>query len=128
MSGMARERAHLRTVSAHLSPAQAADRAGVSRWTVMRAVKAGRIEGHRDNRNHWQLDPDAVDAWAAAHCVHSVPAHTPHTPDAQAIELAEMRVETRHLRERLDEMKVERDEWMREALRPWWKRLGRSRG
>lgn len=123
---MTPERAQVRTLSAHLSPAQAADRAGVSRWTIMRAVKSGRIEGHRDNRNHWRLDLESVDAWAAAQCAHNEPAHLTHTPDAQTIELAELRVETRHLRERLNEMRIERDEWMRKALRPWWKRLGKT--
>ena len=117
------EIAHVRTLSAHLSPAQAADRVGVSRWTVMRALKSGALEGRRDNRNHWRLDPEKVDAWAAEHSAHNVPAQDAHTPDAHAMEVAELRVENRHLRERLDEMKNDRDAWRDFAQRPWWQRL-----
>ena len=52
--------------SAHMSPAQAAHAAGVSRWTIMRAIKSQELRAVRDNRNHWQIAPDALDRWRAS--------------------------------------------------------------
>lgn len=68
-----------------LSPNQAAHRAGVSRRSVMRAVEAGEVAAHRDNRNAWRIDADALHAWR----LRSPPTPPnarpsgPPTPDAQ---------------------------------------------
>lgn len=119
---------------AHMTPAQAAQRAGVSRWTIMRAIKmdvaAGdeqKLSARRDNRNHWQIEPDDLDAWRA-HCAHSARAHD----DAQANapvstlseteieELSRLRVEAGMLRERAEAAELDRDAWREDAGA--WKR------
>lgn len=39
---------------------EAAKRAGRSRRTIMRAIETREIDAHRDNRNQWQIDEDAL--------------------------------------------------------------------
>lgn len=52
--------------SAPLSPAQAAQWAKVSRRTIMRAIDAQELPAFRDNRNRWQISPEALGTWASA--------------------------------------------------------------
>lgn len=60
----------------HMSPAQAAQVAGVSRWTIMRAIKSLDLLANRDNRNQWHIASDDLDAWR----LHSVRSKAePHT-------------------------------------------------
>lgn len=95
----------VRTVSMHISPAQAAKRADVSRWTIIRALKTHKIEGFRDNRGHWKIDPKSVDAWASAHVLHtehdSAEQVTAQVSD-QSGEVVALRTEVRLLREQMD--------------------------
>lgn len=49
--------------NSHMSPAQAAHTAGVSRWTIMRAIKSQELLAIRDNRNHWRITPEALNMW-----------------------------------------------------------------
>jgi len=115
---------------AHLSPAQAAQAADVSRWTIMRAIKSHELKATRDNRNHWKITPDDLEAWTGAQCAHTVRAHpdmpTLHTPET-ALELAALKAENSQLRERLTSTETDRDHWrsMAEKLadqpkRRWW--------
>ena len=55
-----------------MSPAQAAQAAGVSRWSVLRAIKALKLQAKRDNRGHWRIAPDDLADWCAAQGAHSV--------------------------------------------------------
>jgi excisionase family DNA binding protein len=48
-----------------LSPRQAADRAGCGRSSIMRALSSGDLPAHRDNRNTWQIETEALDKWAS---------------------------------------------------------------
>lgn len=95
----------VRTVSKHISPAQAAKRASVSRWTIIRALKNHKIEGFRDNRGHWKIDPESVDAWASAHPMHTEQAGAELAP-AHAVdhsgEVEALRTEVRLLREQME--------------------------
>jgi excisionase family DNA binding protein len=110
-----------------LSLDQAAKRAGVSRWTVSRALQSGRLLGIRDNRGRWRIEAEPLDAWAAEQ--RTVPHDEQHGAtvqgsdpehrglhkgiedlrterDAARIEVAGLRVETIQLRERLDETRA----------------------
>jgi excisionase family DNA binding protein len=108
-----------------MSPAQAAQVAGVSRWTVMRAINAQELQANRGNRNQWKIAPDALDRWRASTVRTPADLHTLHTPDA--VELAILKAENGHLRERLAATEADRDRWqsMAEKLverprRSWW--------
>lgn len=110
--------------STHMSPAQAAQVAGVSRWTIMRAIKAQELQAMRDNRNHWQIAPDALDRWRTSTVRTPDTLHTSHTYQDSPETLAMLAAETA----RADAAEADRDAWrsMAEKLadRPqqggWW--------
>jgi len=106
-------------MSKTLSPAQAAQRSGVSRWTIIRAIQATEIEALRDNRNHWKININSLDKWCIARGAHTVLAQV-DAPDAQAdtaskVRIAELETETRMLKVQLDEVKQDRDAWRDQA-------------
>lgn len=109
---------------AHMSPAQAAQVAGVSRWTIMRAIKSQKLQAMRDNRNHWQITPDALDTWRPSTVRKPDASHTPHSYQDSPETLAKLAAETA----RADAAEADRDAWraMAEKLadRPqqggWW--------
>ena len=112
--------------NSHMSPAQAAQASGVSRWTIMRAIKSHDLQASRDNRNQWRITSDDLDRWRS-HTVRTPDdLHTSHTPDALEIERLKVEVEAeRRLRVAAE---ADRDRWqaMAEKLadRPgWWSRL-----
>jgi len=124
----------------HMSPAQAAQIANVSRWTIMRAIKSHDLQASRDNRNQWRITTDALETWRAHTVRTPLNLHTPHTPETQEI-VAELReklaTETAradvaeailaHERKTLAATENDRDSWraMAEKLadrprRSWW--------
>lgn len=70
----------MRTMSTPLSPAQAAQVAGVSRWTVVRAINSQALRATRDNRNQWRIRPEDLGTWRAAH-----PAQSASSEHEQAV-------------------------------------------
>lgn len=78
--------AYGRTVSEqsapHMSPAQAAKVAGVSRWAILRAIKSLKLNAFRDNRGNWQISPDDLAEWCVAHMPHSVQSTPIAYPDS----------------------------------------------
>lgn len=116
---------------AHMSPAQAAQAAGVSRWTIMRAIKTQELRAMRDNRNHWQIAPDALDRWRAStvrtpDTIHTLPTHQ-DSPEMLAKLAAETARADAAERAR-DQAEADRDAWRTQAEkladRPqrggWW--------
>lgn len=139
---------------ATISLEQAAKRAGVSRWTVSRALKSGHLAGVLDNRQRWRIDADALEAWAKEQ-TRTVPheeqpraavqAASPELDAARALaeqfreerdqarlEGAGLRVEVAQLREQMAELRADRDRWHQHATmsRLAWVRglLGRKGG
>ena len=102
--------------SAPMSPAQAAQLKSVSRRTIMRAIEYHELQAFRDNRNHWKIDPQALDKWADAQWALSEHAH-PEVPTLPtfdlAISLARAEAERDALREQLEQVKEDRDHWRR---------------
>lgn len=129
-------------MSAHFSPAGAAHRAGTSRWSILRAIKAQELRAHRDNRGAWQIGAEDLDAWRAdrqrtgALGVRALPSHTAaHPAEAEAATLREelagsraetagLRAEVAGLRDRLADTAADRDAWREQAQalasRRWW--------
>jgi hypothetical protein len=67
-------------------------------------LKSQSIEGFRDNRGYWRIDPDSVDAWASAHPMHTEQGDDEHSqeqsPDSSG-EVEALRTEVRLLREQM---------------------------
>lgn len=109
-------------MSKTLSPAQAAQRSGVSRWTIMRAIQSSEIEALRDNRNHWRINEKSLDDWCSARGAHTVAAQVDAQPEAQvdlvqSVRIAELEVETKLLRQQIEDLKDDRDAWRHQAER-----------
>lgn len=112
-------------MSKTVSPSKAAQIAGVSRWTIIRAIQKSEIEGLRDNRNHWQVNEKSLQSWCDArdardaHTVHAQEdAHQPAQPDPQVIgRMSELETENRMLYRQLDDIKQDRDAWKDQAQR-----------
>ena len=112
------------SVLAHLSPAQAAQAVSVSRWTIMRAIKSHELKAIRDNKNHWKIDPNELDRWSAS-TVRTVedaqPVHTSKDSVETLAHVAALKAENSQLRERLSEIKEDRNAWREMAQRRrWW--------
>lgn len=100
---------------AHLTPAAAAARAGVSRTTIIRALQSQHLRGIRDNAGRWRIDADALDAWRAARAatvqpdsLHTIHAHRLDTGTDTGHDLARLAAQ-------LAEMTAERDAWRQQA-------------
>lgn len=48
------------------SPQKAAEIAGVSRRTIMVAIETKAMKASRNNRNHWQISDEDLQAWMAS--------------------------------------------------------------
>lgn len=123
----------------HISPAQAAQAAGVSRWTIMRAINSQELLAIRDNRNQWKITLDALDRWRASTVRTPDALHTLH-PQEEVQELREkLAAETSRAdvaeamlareREVLADLRADRDAWKQQATallaappkrRGWW--------
>ena len=99
------------------SPAQAAKIAGVSRSKVSRALKDGKLRGTRNNAGHWKIPDDALREWMDVQ-PHNVPAQAKDHPDTARVAVLE--AENRMLKERVEELRTERDDWKAQASRRWW--------
>lgn len=110
---------------AHLSPAQAAQVANVSRWTIMRAIKTADLQAFRDNKNQWKIKADDLNAWLSAQCAHTVQkegyAHHAHThahpyPIAQDTqELVRLKAELEAEKTLRATVESDRDHWRKLA-------------
>lgn len=108
-----------------MSPAQAAQAAGVSRWAIMRAINSHKLKAHRDNRNNWQVSTEDLDQW----CAHSVRQQPPAHPDGSSELREKLAGETARAdaAERArDQAETDRDRWrgmaekLAEKRRRWW--------
>ena len=98
---------------------QAAKAAGISKATITRALKSGKISGVKDDSGAWTIDP------AELHRVFPPVADEPHetrimqrsaTPEKQN-ETGVLERENQMLREALAEARQERDRWHQIAER-----------
>lgn len=120
-----------------MSPAQAAQVADVSRWTIMRAVKSGALQAFRDNKNQWRIKSVDLKSWLSAQCAHTVqkevdahPVHTPAHPDPitqDTLELVRVKSELETERALRSTIEADRDHWRELAKklaesrpRKWW--------
>lgn len=101
---------HTQTHSLHMTPAQAAQAAGVSRWAIMRAINSQRLKAYRDNRNNWKISPEDLQA----HYPHTVrDERTAHSDDGRElrIRLAGETARADAAERARDHAEADRDRW-----------------
>lgn len=104
-----------------LTPQQAADRAGVSRGTIMNAIKDGSLIAFRDNRNRWQIDDNELLKWLSSRTGidtgNSVnpDSQTPVPIDENVIRIAVLEAELRGKDQRIADLERDRDDWKAQA-------------
>lgn len=113
-----------------LTPAQAAQRAKVSRGTIMNALKSRALIGVRDNKNRWKIDPENLSKWMADRAV-TVSDNATDKP------VTVLEVELRAARDTIERLEAdkaalqadkdaatERESWLRAEIdrtrRSWW--------
>ncbi|MBD3776589.1 MAG: helix-turn-helix domain-containing protein [Thiotrichales bacterium] len=112
-------RVMVRTV---FTPNKAAAHVGVSRSAIMRALASKSLKASRDNRNRWQIELADLEEWAAdrpmsANSDRTVSANMSDHDRDQVAEMARLEAENGQLRERLGELREDRDAWRQQAER-----------
>lgn len=121
--------------SSNLSPQQAAERATVSRATIVRALQSHDLPGLRGNNGRWSIDPKELDRWSErrAPTVHIQPVNIDHAAEIerlsdqlnsarqqlaeQADRLARLDAEATAQATRLADIAADRDAWREQAQR-----------
>lgn len=103
-----------------LSPAAAAEIAGVSRSLISKEIKNGRLRAIRNNSNHLEISQEDLDEWMSRRTARAkTPKKVAQEVDWNAMKLAEVEVEMREVRVQLNESRRERDDARQE--RDDWK-------
>ncbi|MFZ3581889.1 helix-turn-helix domain-containing protein [Loktanella sp. DJP18] len=102
-----------------LTPQQAADKASVSRGTIMNAINDKTLVALRDNRNRWQISADNLSKWMADRTdnisdIISDNADKPdseaaHQFDEKAMRIAVLETEVKAKDQRISDLEQERD-------------------
>lgn len=113
-----------------LTPQQAAERAGVSRGTIMNAIKDSSLSAFRDNRNRWQIPVEELSKWMSERSdIASVRVDSSLPPRAEEnlIRIAVLEAELKNKDQRISDLEHDRDSWREQAQslakrrpRRWW--------
>jgi len=106
---------------AKLTPQQAANRAKVSRGTIMNAIKDGSLIAFRDNRGRWQIDPAELSKWLSYRA--AIITDNTVNPDIQTsvhvdeniIRIAVLEAELKGKDQRIADLERDRDDWKAQA-------------
>ena len=100
-----------------LSAPAAARRAGVSRWTIVRAINDFSLKARRDNRNRFRIAPEDLEAWKM-HRERTVADAPPVAPPAMPDNTVDLRAALAGERARADaaeratrQAEADRDRW-----------------
>lgn len=105
---------HTKPHTPHMTPAQAAAAAGVSRWAIMRAINSQQLKAHRNNRNQWKITPDDLQAHYP-HSVRSVRSAHPAESTELRVNLAGETARADAAERARDQAEADRDRWQRIA-------------
>lgn len=113
-----------------LTPQQAAERAGLSRGTIMNAIKDSSLSAFRDNRNRWQIPIEELSKWMSKRSnIATVNAGSslPPSDEANLIRIAVLETELKNKDQRILDLERDRDSWKEQAQslakhrpRRWW--------
>lgn len=119
----------------------AATAAGLSKSTIHRAIKAGRISATKNDTGDWSIDPAELHRVFPPVTDEPVPLERDATPKLEAVvakleaEITALKGVSDLLRSQLNDVRTDRDAWREQAARlalpapetepkrPWWKRL-----
>jgi hypothetical protein len=100
------------------SMGEAARQAGVSKATIHRAIKAGKLSAAKKDDGSYVIDPaELFRAYPSVKQAGTVTARRSVTPHETPPETPDMTRENAMLRERISELKEERDAWRNQAER-----------
>lgn len=113
-----------------LSLRNAAEQAGVSKSTILRAIKNGRLSASRTDAGGYDIDPSEVSrVYPAQRCVQHFPTQRNAALDAEIDGLKQLLAQ---VREQLDKTEKDREGWRHQAEatqrllestpRRWWQR------
>lgn len=113
-----------------LTPQQAAERAGVSRGTIMNAIKDSSLSAFRDNRNRWQIPVEDLSKWMSERsdiATVRVDSSLPPRAEENLIRIAVLEAELKNKDQRILDLEHDRDSWKEQAQslakrrpRRWW--------
>lgn len=102
-----------------LTPAAAAEKAGVSRSLISKAIKSGALRAQRANSGHWTiLEPD-LDAWMDRRPSRGSSQLSPSAASAEPLpddgRIAQLAAELAATNALLTEVRADRDDWKMRA-------------
>lgn len=112
-----------------LSPQQAADKASVSRRTIMIAIENKTLNAKRDNRNHHKIEPSDLEEWMekrvkpTTDTSSDIPVEQVSANTELMIENSSLKAELNGVKDLLSATEKERDQWRELANRSVWKRI-----
>ena len=92
---------------------EASEKVGVTRQTLMKAIKTGRVSAEKSDNGEWRIEP--VELFRVWHPVNG--AQQPLQPELTGGDTPSLQVENRLLREQVAELREERNAWREQAQR-----------
>lgn len=92
---------------------EASEKVGVTRQTLMKAIKTGRVSAEKSDNGEWRIEPvELFRVWPPVNGVQQ-----PLQPDLTDGDTPGLQAENRLLREQVAELREERNAWREQAQR-----------
>ena len=92
---------------------EASEKVGVTRQTLMKAIKTGRVSAEKADNGEWRIEPvELFRVWPPVNGVQQ-----PLQPELTGGDTPSLQVENRLLREQVAELREERNAWREQAQR-----------
>ena len=92
---------------------EASEKVGVTRQTLMKAIKTGRVSAEKSDNGEWRIEPvELFRVWPPVNGVQQ-----PLQPELTGGDTPSLQVENRLLREQVAELREERNAWREQAQR-----------
>src|SRR3546814_11554955 len=92
---------------------EASEKVGVTRQTLMKAIKTGRVSGQKSDNGEWRIEPvELFRVWPPVNEVQQ-----PLQPDITGSDTTGLQAETRQFRAQVAELHEERNAWVEHAPR-----------
>ena len=92
---------------------EASEKVGVTRQTLMKAIKTGRVSAEKSDNGEWRIEPvELFRVWPPVNGVQQ-----PLQPELTGGDTPSLQVENRLVREQVAELREERNAWREQAQR-----------